>query len=153
MAQAHNKRKAIFLLTIMLFMMVHNVLPHTHHQHVVTVQDEHLPTHHHHHSSNADHHHHSSALSAQDQENQYSLLDLLLSTHVHISHAEVNSVLTSENISLAKQTLSFTKCFGEQELFTGTTDTHWEKASNENVPRDHFLNNSTSRGPPTNLFV
>lgn len=82
------KIKANILLAIMLFTLLHDLVPHVHHQHNHQLDKQIEANAHahgdHHHHDHGDHHH-----PAEDdlQEKQQSLLDFLFNDHTHARHS------------------------------------------------------------------
>ncbi|HAS43022.1 MAG TPA: hypothetical protein DCS93_21260 [Microscillaceae bacterium] len=128
------------------FMMIHNALPHTHHEHPPTTQQE-AHNHYHHSSDQAHHHHHDTETEASAS----LLLNLFLNTHVHFPHTSEHPVITSESSLVVKQKVKPT--VGIYSPLTHKYAVKYFFQSQEDIQPETFpvrvlLQSHTLRGPP-----
>lgn len=132
------------MLVIMGFMIIHNALPHTHHQHTVASQESHA----HAHSTNQAHHHHDVELAKSTG----FLWHLFFQSHVHLPHTtSEHPVITSGYSSLFKQKIQST--IGAFFPLSHALSIPYFSQKRENTPqfthKKCFLRkNYTLRGPP-----
>ena len=143
------------------FMMIHNALPHTHHEHSFTTQqDAHHHTHsstiqqdarHHTHSSEQAHHHHHDT----DSKPSVDLLwDLFFNSHVHFPHTSEHPVVASESSLVVKQKVKPIVGIYFPLAHIPTVTYFFQKR--ESIQQETFLvrfllQSHTLRGPPCNF--
>lgn len=141
--------KAYFVFVILLFGMVHNALPHVHHEHDL---DGHTvlvgESHHHHHDS--DHPPHSDE--EDNDHEQKNLLDFLFHKHSHTNHSHSNTLAPVEHGKTVKQV--FVDLFGgndSTEFSAIETDSglHRYVLFNAIKLADPNFNSTSLRGPPS----
>jgi hypothetical protein len=141
-----RKISAIFFLSIFNMLLLHQVLPHVHHEHdgledAITKIDDH------HHSHENDNHHHD-----EDQNDDFDFLGFLLGNHSH--SFDVNTLPTVKNLVSQKAAIKF---FSTEVI--PVLQTHFsshddgKKYALGHAPPNHskriYLYSSSRRGPPT----
>ena len=96
-----RKIKALILLLSMVGMVVHNALPHFHHQHEESADAVSLTTSSEHHHDHDQGHNHSEEEHSQEEKSN-DLLDLLLEGHAHSSHSHKVVPLTVQGLKTQK---------------------------------------------------
>ncbi len=146
--QKYRKISALFLLSIFSMFMLHQFLPHEHHQHDgSTTSLEKAKHHHHHHNQEHGHHHHS-----QGKNNDLStvLFGFLLEIHTHTSHS--NGFLEIENIVINrnKAKVFSTSALARFSLFSICECRQLVPilACNPHIESSPFLSARSVRGPP-----
>ncbi|MFT4738696.1 MAG: hypothetical protein ACI8QD_001780 [Cyclobacteriaceae bacterium] len=140
-----RKISAIFFLSIFNMFLLHQVLPHVHHEHdgfedaIIKVED-------HHHGHENDHHH------DEKQSDDFDFLGFLLGNHSH--SIDVNTLPTVKNIVTQKVT---TKCFSPGSI--PVLQTHVSSHEDEkkyalghappDISKSIYLHSSSRRGPPS----
>lgn len=142
----HHQIKALFFLSIISMLMLHNALPHVHHQHDTPAVADHHGDHHHGHD-----HHDSDEQSAEDDGKGF-LHQFLLGNHVHTFHAHEFDTATKWKVEAAKDKLTplvalFENCgvsppHQEQNL-------HWHPWYKRIYFDDPLLRYSALRAPPS----
>ena len=136
------------MLFIMLFAMMHNVLPHVHHDHALV--DKHvIENEHHHHHHDSEHHHHSE--DDEDDSEQISFFGFLLKSHSHAKHTHRFSPVTTQRIKSTKQVE--VKSFVNVDLcirIDKNLDVGWCQYLhfNDYVSSDEYISANPLRGPP-----
>lgn len=145
--QKHKNIKALFFLGIFSMLLIHQIVPHLHHQHQDAHQDD--VAHHHNNHDEHDHHHHH-----EDEEDspQKGFIDWLLETHTHTN--------TTMNVLVLEHT-TFKEIVVQKEIgktFFLKTIHIVSRDADINLqewyhPPDNFQNsyipNLTLRGPPS----
>jgi ABC-type Zn2+ transport system substrate-binding protein/surface adhesin len=139
----HKHIKALFFLGIFSMLLLHQVLPHWHHQHEVEHSHKAVA-----HSDTHDHHH-----DVPEKENsKKGLLDLFLEMHIH--SVVSNEILVTQNSSVKELNV-------KKVLKTSISANHYsisklfdeaEKVTIFHPPNNYFnyyLSSLDTRGPPT----
>jgi len=160
-----SKIGAIFMLVIMLLVIFHDIIPHTHHHQFNSDGHHHHQFNsdgHHHHQSNSDGHHHHQSNSDKHYhqsslDNTYftrkSLFQVFLSMHIHVAHAE-------KYIDSSKDILLNPRFHLNIFIMVNNLDTSFIRKCYllkrylfyQYILRDYFLQTCTFRGPPYYYF-
>jgi len=142
--QKYNHIKALFFLGIFSLMLLHQVLPHLHHQH--EVEHSHKAV------SNSDSHSHNHDI-PEKESSKKGLLDLFLEVHIHSVVA--NEIVVTRNSSFKQLNVKKdvkTSIFLNLYSIPINYDDESEKVSVYRPPNVYFnryLSSLNSRGPPS----
>ncbi len=141
--QKHNNIKALFFLGIFSLLLLHNIAPHTHHQH--EVEHSHKDVAH----NNGHRHNHDVP---KEENSNKGLLDLFFEVHIH--SVVSNEILTTHESSVKQLNI-------KKDIKTPISVNHYRTSTNYNEtekvkvyhpPNNYFnsyLASLDSRGPPT----
>lgn len=144
--QRYKKIAAISFLSIFSMYLLHQVLPHVHHDHEiaeqVTVSE---------HSHDSDHHHHDE--DANDNTNEdFDLLGLLFGTHAH--SVQANNIIVTKNVVKKQSTVRIVTVAAITQLdslLDSTCDREeqvlWQHPPD--LPKTPYLASGSLRGPPS----
>jgi len=142
--QKHNHIKALFFLNIFSLILLHQVLPHLHHQHEVEHTHKAVA-----HTDNHSHHHDV----PEKESSKKGLLDLFLEVHIHSVVANEIVVTHESNVKqLNVQKDVKTSIFLNRYSISINYDDESEKVSVYRPPNVYFnwyLSSLNSRGPPS----
>lgn len=142
--QKHNQIKALFFLGIFSLLLLHQVVPHFHHQH--EVEHSHKAV-----SNSGSHNHHHEV--PEKESSKKGLLDLFLEVHTH--SVVSNEILVTHESSVKKLNVKKdvkTPISVHHYLITISYDNEAEKVSVYHPPNNYFnsyLSSLDSRGPPS----
>ena len=123
-------------------MLMHQVLPHVHHQHhdnITQIEDDH-----HHHDGQSHHH-------QNENDDEKGLLNLLLGGHSHLGQIDDFQFFRTNNKEVNK-TVNSVAAFVVPKAIVSQIDTEGFTQAlppNESPPWRHFLISYSLRGPPT----
>mgnify|MGYP006902134615 CR=1 FL=1 len=125
-------------------MLMHQILPHVHHQHpdsITQIEDAH-----HHHDGESHHHQ-----NGNENGDEKGLLNLLLGGHSHLVQIdEIHFFRTNQK--QANKIIKSVAAFVVPKVIVSTIDTECFTQAlppNESPPWRHFLGSHSLRGPPT----
>jgi zinc transporter ZupT len=144
--QKHNHIKALFFLGIFSLLLLHQVVPHLHHQHDVEHSHKAVS------NSNSDSHSHHHDVPEKESSNK-GLLDLFLEVHIHSVVA--NEIVVTQNSSVKQLKLKKdvkTSIFLNRYSISINYDDEAEKITVYHPPNIYFhqyLSSLDTRGPPS----
>ena len=141
--QKHNNIKALFFLGIFSLMLLHQVLPHLHHQHEVE--------HSHKDVAHNDGHNHNHNV-PKEENSKKGLLELFFEVHIH--SVVSNEILTTHESSVKQLNIKkdIKTPISVNHYHTSTNYDETEKVKVYHPPNNYFnsyLSSLDSRGPPT----
>lgn len=145
----HSLRKiaAAFFLSLFGLYLLHNIFPHTHHDHELSQASELQAAAHHHHD--ATHHHHSDKNDSDQDQSDF--FDFLFNSHSHFKHPLQHSIAVVETLKAVKQVVIKDFYSNDPYLFTAKdTDVGWHRyvLFDDVDPDNPYLQTTSLRGPP-----
>ena len=141
--QKHNKIKALFFLGIFSMLLLHQVLPHWHHEHEVEHTHNAIA-----HNDNNSHHH---DVPEQESPNK-GFLDLFLEMHVHYAVANEILLIQKRSVKQLDVKKDISKSVSFSHYHSSLNYDEAEKIKVYHPPNFYFntyLSSLDSRGPPS----
>lgn len=137
-----RKIVSLFFLSLFSVMLMHQVLPHVHHQHhdsIAQIEDDH-----HHHDEQSHHH-------QNENDDEKGLLNLLLGGHSHLVQIDEIQFFRTNTKQVNKIVKSVAAFVVPTAIVSPSYTESFKKAlsQNESPPWRHFLISHSLRGPPT----
>lgn len=142
----HQKIKAFFFLCIISILMLHNSMPHVHHEHESSAENDQHGGHHH------DHDHHTTDEQPSEDDGKGFLYHFFLGIHAHTFHTHEFNTSTKYEVQAARDKIKpLIALFenGDVSPPSKEQNPHWHPAFKESFFDDPILLYCSLRAPPS----